>query len=552
MRRSAAVTLLFALPFHLAGCTSQKTLVRTPAEIPQSEEHIVSLTTVDGHEIRFRKPGATLRDGRVLGAGTSTRVVELPEGEIAKSQSSQADNGRQRVQHVTLKDGGEVDFVAPGGSRHDGVVSGQIYEIVDLPVDQVQRVYMEETSVSVVKTIGFVIAVVGGAIAVAGIIAAATKESCPFVYSWDGQRFVFDAEPYGGATTRGLERDDYSELEHLRAEDGRYRLLVTNEVNETQYTNLMELWVVDHAPGVRLAADEHGGIHSVSGKVPPVSAVDARGRDLVPWLAQTDRLIWEPPAAPDGSGELRQEIVMSFRRPAGALRGRLVAHVATGLWGSHMIRELLGLRGREIGAFYASIDGSPQARAALMAWNLREELYTLKLEVEEPTGWEVRGLLPGGGPFISEDRVVPLDVSRAAGDVVRVRIRPPLGFWALNSFGIDWSPDRSVQVRVLKPIEARDASGQDRLPELLEADERFYAMPYSGDRGRITFEAPPLGNGVERTVFLHTRGYYRLHLAEDGEPDRERLRQLLEVPGAAARFAAERYAAWRSDRLASN
>ena len=82
-------------------------------------------------------------------------------------------------------------------------------------------------------------------------IALATKQSCPFIYSWNGSEYVFDAEPYGGAVTRGLERDDYSELENLRAENGLYRLMVTNEVPETQYTNLMELQVVDHPAATR-------------------------------------------------------------------------------------------------------------------------------------------------------------------------------------------------------------------------------------------------------------------------------------------------------------
>jgi hypothetical protein len=80
-------------------------------------------------------------------------------------------------------------------------------------------------------------------------VVAATKQSCPFVYSWDGSQYVFDAEPYGGAITRGLEKDDFTQLEQLREQDGLYRLKMVNEVDETQLTNLTELWVVDHLLG---------------------------------------------------------------------------------------------------------------------------------------------------------------------------------------------------------------------------------------------------------------------------------------------------------------
>jgi len=44
----------------------------------------------------------------------------------------------------------------------------------------------------------------------------------------------------------------------------------------------------------------------------------------------------------------------------------------------------------------------------------------------------VRGVLTGMGPFISKDRVIPLDVSRVRGDQLRIRIQPMAGFWALN------------------------------------------------------------------------------------------------------------------------
>lgn len=542
-----ALVLLVVFPLHALGCAG-KTRTVPVAKAPVGKERIVGVTTVDGREIRLKPPGAVLKDGKVTGLEEKGRPFEIPETQVATLKSDLDKDGQSRVIRLTTRDGQAVEFVPPGAIKGKGVISGTAYEPFEMPVDQVQRVWLEQSGTSVWRVIGFTIA----AIAVTMAAALATKESCPFVYSWDGQRFVFDAEPYGGATSRGLERDDYSELENLKADGGLYRLMVTNEVNETQYTNFMELWLVDHPPGVRVAADEFGGIHEVSEPVAPTSARDARGRDLREWLARTDGLIWEPPAVADATGELRQEIVLGFPRPPGARRARLVANVSTGLWGSHMIREMLMLQGREVGAWYASLDGDLRARQSLLAWNLREELYALKLEIEEPTGWQLRGVLPGGGPFIAEHRVVPLDTSRALGDEVRLRIRPPGGFWALNSFRIDWGQGRELEVRKERPIEARDHRGVDRLGELAASDDRFYAMPTTDDRAFLSFRAPDVPAGMERTVFLHSRGYYQLHLPPGGEPDRETIRRITDVPGAAARFAADRYAAWRSQRVAGH
>ena len=361
------------------------------------------------------------------------------------------------------------------------------------------------------RTIGLAAAVTVGTLALIAGIAVALKQSCPFVYSWDGSQYVFDAEPYGGAISRGLEKDDFSQLEHLREQDGLYKLKLTNEVDETQFTNLTELWVVDHPAGTRVAADVRGKLHTLDAPQAPLSARDAAGHDLLPWLRATDRVIWEPPAVPDANGNLQSDIVMTFPKPAGATQVKLVANAATGLWGSYMIKKMVELRGRDVGAWYASMDESQSARDALFAWEVREELFALKIYVEEPTGWEVRGILPGTGPFISKDRIVLLDVSRVQGDQLHIRIQPPAGFWALNSFAVDYSADRPVSLEKIEPTTAKDLQGKNVLPELVADDDRYLAMPNIGDTADLTFRAPSQRAGTDRTVFLHSRGYYKLH-----------------------------------------
>ncbi len=499
LRRLTAIVLCLALIPHLTGCVQARARtqeISLPTEEPLPQERITSITTLRGEVVHFDAPGA-------------------------------------RVQGDTL-----VGFVES--------------EAVQIPLGDVERLWVTRTGRNTLSEIGLVVAIVGGILAVAALITLSAKEWCPFVYSWDGTRYVFDAEPFGGAVSRGLERDDYSELESLVVDDqGLYRLKITNEVRETQYTNLVELWVVDHPRGTRVVADEWGELSTVRAPRAPVTATDAHGRDLLTWLAETDRRIWEAPAILDETGAVRQDIVLTFPKPSGATTAKLVANVATGLWGSHMIRELLELRGNTLDEWYARIDGDPAARDSLFDWILREETYRLKIHVEEPTGWEVRGTLHGGGPFIAEDRVVSLDVSRVPGDSVRIRIQPPLGFWALNSFAMDYSPEEAVHVAAIAPVQARDAGGDDVLSTLLAADEEYYSMPRTGDFGYVAFPAPDPMPGLDRTLILHSRGYYLQHLSKQGDPNLALLREIAEVPGAAVGLAASRYTEWR-ERLASH
>src|SRR5580693_1852338 len=394
----------------------------------------------------------------------------------------------ERIVGITTLKGEDVSFDQPGASIKNGTLSASVRKTAyELPLDQVQRFWVERKELSKSRTIGLVAADAVGAIVIAAVIVAKTKQSCPFVYSWDGTQYVFDAEPYGGAITRGLEKDEFTPLDRLREQDGLYRLKLTNEVDETQFTNLTELWVVDHPVETRVVADVQGNLHTLAAPQNLLSARDAAGHDLLPWLRATDRLIWEPSAVPDAKGNLQDEIVMTFPKPPGVTQAKLIANVATGLWGSYMIKKMVELRGREVGAWYSLMDQSQSARADLFAWEVREQLFALKIYVEEPTGWEVRAVLPGVGPLISKDRVIPLDVSRVQGDQLRVRISPPAGFWALNSFAVDYSQDRSISVEKFKPLTARDPDGKDVLPDLMDSDDRYLAMPNIGDTADLTF-----------------------------------------------------------------
>jgi hypothetical protein len=67
-------------------------------------------------------------------------------------------------------------------------------------------------------------------------------------------------------------------------------------------------------------------------------------------------------------------------------------------------------------------------------------------------------------------------------------------------------------------------------------------MDTIGERAWVTFPAPPLQPGKDRTVFLHTRGYYLMHVPADGEPNWTAFEQIMREPGAGARASAEAYA----------
>jgi hypothetical protein len=472
---------------------------------------------------------------------TGCRVNKVQKLDVSQVKQPQ----QERLVGITTKTGTEVKFDPQGGTiaqdKIEARVKGAPYTIA---MQDVQRLWVERQGTSAPRTIGLTVGIAVVAFAALVAIAAATKQSCPFVYSWDGSQYVFDAEPYGGAITRGLERDDYSELEHLREQNGVYRLLLTNEVDETQYTNLMELWVVDHARGSRVVSDEHGALRAYTQIEKLSAARDRYGNDLLLWLRDTDRKIWEPDTVAGPDGSLRQEVTLTFPKPEGATQATIIANAATGLWGSYMIKRIVELHGRDSAAWLASLDKDPAGQQAIHAWGEREGTYRLPIEVEEPTGWVVRGALPNGGPLLAEDRAILLDVSHVPGTQLRLRMKPPVGFWAFNSFAAAYA-SQPVNINRVAAKSARTSDGKDVLQDLAAADDRYYPMPDNSDQAEVTFPAPARKAGQDRTVFLHSRGWYQLHLRNNSDPDPATLSKVLTVPGAAVQFAADRFTEWR-------
>src|SRR5580658_105655 len=175
---------------------------------------------------------------------------------------------------ITTSAGVEVNFDRPAsiqGTQLVAVVKDKPYEIA---LSGVQRYWVRTRTRSTARTVGLVAAIALGAGAVAYIAVAGTGSvsqkvnlpstggCCLFVYSWDGERYTFDTEAHTGAITRGLERDDVSLLQKVHAQDGEYRLMLSNDNDETQYTDQLELWAVDQDRGGTPRSGSGGTLYS--------------------------------------------------------------------------------------------------------------------------------------------------------------------------------------------------------------------------------------------------------------------------------------------------
>jgi hypothetical protein len=370
------------------------------------------------------------------------------------------------------------------------------------------------------------------------------SESCPFVYSFDGERFILDAEPYGGAICQALKRTEWCGLEHLQEADGFYRVLITNELEESQYTDEMKLVIVDHPEGVEIGPDAAGRIHTFVQPVAPLRAVQNEGKDISGLVLEKDRKIWASRYEDDPSSRntgLRDELVFEFAKPRDAQKVKLLVNASTDFWGSRVAKEFLTLFGYGISDWYSAVNARGAEFHKVMSWYMREELYLLHVKVETPTGWKVRGIMYGGGPFVAEDKAYVLDIADVTGETLRIKLTPPTQFWNIDFLAVDYSDDMEVDVTEIAPASA-GARKNPAIDELLASlDDRYFVMPRTGDSVELVFPAPAGKPGLGRSILLKASGYYDIRLPAEGEPQMDLIKTILAEPGSTLGYALKTY-----------
>ena len=364
-----------------------------------------------------------------------------------------------------------------------------------------------------------------------------TTYSCPFVYSFDGHKYVLDSEPYGNAIYKTAQRTDWDNLDHLTEVQGIYYFKVTNELQETQYLDEMKLLVVDHPPGTDVMPSSSDQLHTLSATQPPIKAEDFRGIDVLELVKSKDDQLWisnpfgrDPGNKADG----RDGIILEFARPEHGNFVKLAFNLQNTPWASFMQGQILELHGSKLAEWYDLLNTSPEASKAFQEVLIREGMLLIKLW--NGKGWQDCDFIWGVGSALSKDQAVLLDLGDIPGEILRVRLESTVGLWMINSVQADYTPDLPLNIKELSPVRAVDYSGMD-IRQLLNAiDGHYYEMPTVGDWAELSFNAPPKERELERSFVLKCTGHYIIHTSAKGEPQRDLIAKLISEPGAYGQY----------------
>ncbi len=129
--------------------------------------------------------------------------------------------------------------------------------------------------------------------------------SCPFLYAWNGRRFVYVTDVLGVGPLGELAPDgtrvkpfpeEFVRLPNLAPDSqGDYVFQLTDEMREADFFDQVKLVAVDHPANEEIYANEiyatnpgPPSLYAVPDKRFPVSAVDDQGHDVLPLLLKQD------------------------------------------------------------------------------------------------------------------------------------------------------------------------------------------------------------------------------------------------------------------------
>lgn len=369
--------------------------------------------------------------------------------------------------------------------------------------------------------------------------------SCPYLYTWNGERFEFLTDFLGGGEmgywlAPGLrnspDSDEYIRIDgtKLAARDGRYELRITNELEEALFLDRTQLLVIDHPADVEVhpaegmaATPRPFTLYYAAGATSPLAATDDRGQDVLDRIVAADR-----------------QYVDQF--PLHRIRGYAAPHALT-LTLPPGERRVLLLTGWTDYAFSGDNVAAHQAGLKLMP---------PALEVNENGRW--RTAVANIGFPVGRPQTVVVDLSAIPSNIREVRIAtsmriywdrvqvaqlrdpegaPPTRLEPLSAdlrwrgFSAEVTPDgrepygydydRVSPVSPWKLLPGRYTREGDVQPLLTRIDDMF-VVARPGDEIALSFDAralPALRGGWRRTFLLYADGFSKEMDLNSSSPD---------------------------------
>jgi len=399
--------------------------------------------------------------------------------------------------------------------------------------------------------------------------------SCPYLYTWNGQRFEFVTDFMGAGEMGYLEEprrynqpnpEEYVRIsgDQLKEKDGRYELRITNELEEAMFVDRLQLIAVAHPPGVEVYPNAGMSDPPKPFKLfltrnarPPLSAIDDHGHDVLDLISRMDRR-WPDDFKVDrirGYADehwltMKLEEESKVQSPKSKVRTLDVGH-----WTSDTARAnapervVLLLTGWTDYSWSsdnvaASQAGKTMKPPALQVKNEKGIWRTVIEDIGIPVGRPQTVTVDLTGKFLSPDREVRIvtnmriywdqilvDTSDGKSPAQTTRLDPVRADLHWRGFSAETTPDgrepfgydyRRVSFTSPWKVMTGRYTREGDVRELLLKSDDMFVISRPGDEISLSFDAAalaPLPAGWTRTFLLYADGFSKEMDINSASPD---------------------------------
>ena len=412
----------------------------------------------------------------------------------------------------------------------DQTESGKV--LIPFPAIQKVEVY----DIDLGRTIAYTTLGIAGTLGAIFLVILLTKDSCPFIYAYNGESYEFVGEIYSGAIHPPLERHDYLPIPNLQAIENEYKIQITNEIKEIQHTNMTELLVFDHPENVEVLIDKYGNTHTISNPELPLTSKTLDGSNIDSLLSSKDSLVYMSGIPDENSGDM-DAVILTFDKPSGQDTGKLVIKGKNSFWLDYIHGQFSELFGERFDTWKEK--QKKQSPEKMIKWSLDQGI-PLSVYIETEHGWEFADYYNVVGPLAAKEDVLEIDLHNIKSDKVNIKLEFGFLFWEIDYVAMDFTPNHSVEEHTVSLFSAFDENNNDVSDKLMFDDKKYYIQPHIGNEALLTFQVPNQSEGTKRSFILHSKGHYEILKEIGGKPDIAHLKGFRK-PGAFSQFSKDRF-----------
>lgn len=330
--------------------------------------------------------------------------------------------------------------------------------------------------------------------------------SCPYLYSYDGSKYVLEAEAFSTAISKALETETYHVLPSLKQTGDQLKVRIANERPETHLFNRINLYAVEAGKASSVVLDIQNNAWPVYNEISPQDGWTASGKRIVSLVAQKDEVFWQSELDEVylGAG-FRDTLDLEFKLHQENTSATLIVDAIN----SDLINEVYAAAGVIIGEeslmFYHALENEPALQQYFKKWI---EKSSLLVEVQHGEEWVRAGhILPEANEvsFRRALRLEDLKVDTSSG--LRIRLSSMMDVWQIDAVTMDTTMVTPLEKQVLDQKSMKASNGNPMMEEAIRSSDFLYALLMPPDHMEIIYEPGPAQEMQKPVYILSAQGY---------------------------------------------